>query len=80
MQIRVKLFATLSRYAPVDGLAGTPFFMEVQEDTKLGDLAELLKFPADLVKVSFVNGIIQPPDWGLKPGDDVGIFPPIGGG
>ena len=31
-------------------------------------------------KITFVNGIVQPLDWILAAGDDVGIFPPIGGG
>jgi molybdopterin converting factor small subunit len=39
-----------------------------------------LGIPAEETKVTFVNGIVQTLDYVLKPGDDTGIFPPIGGG
>ncbi len=81
MQITVKLFANLAAFGgDKDSLPGTPFKMEVEEGLTLGRLAKLLALPEGQVKVSFVNGIIQPPEWILKPGDEVGIFPPIGGG
>jgi sulfur-carrier protein len=80
MRVRVKLFANLMSYAPVTGLPGTPFEMEFPEPVSLQNLADCLKLPPDLVKITFVNGISQPFDTLLKPGDEVGIFPPIGGG
>jgi sulfur-carrier protein len=80
MRIRVKLFANLMPYAQVSGLPGTPFEIEVAESASLQNLADLLKLPPDLVKITFVNGISQPFEYLLKPGDEVGIFPPIGGG
>ena len=80
MHLRVKLFATLARYAPVDGLAGTPFDVEVPEPFNLAQLVTVLKLPEEEVKIAFVNGIIQTPDFLLSNDDDIGIFPPIGGG
>jgi molybdopterin synthase sulfur carrier subunit len=80
MRVSVKLFATLGKYASVSGLPGTPFEVELPEGACLGDLLAQLKIPAGLVKITFVNAVIQPLDWVLKAGDDVGIFPPVGGG
>jgi len=79
MKIQVKLFATLGRYSP-GGLPGTPFTVELREGATLQDLVNLLGIPAGETKVAYVNGIAQTLDHALKPGDDTGIFPPIGGG
>ncbi len=80
MRVHVKLFATLGVYAPVHGFPGTPFDVELSEGASLAALFEQLQIPADAVKISFVNAIIQPPEFILSEGDDVGIFPPVGGG
>jgi molybdopterin converting factor small subunit len=80
MKVQVKLFATLATYAPVVGLPGKPFEVEMTEGATLGDLVAQLKLPADLVKITFVNAVAQELTWALKAGDDIGIFPPIGGG
>jgi molybdopterin converting factor small subunit len=79
MQIRVKLFATLSRYA-LNGVPGIPFLMELSEGATLGDVVRQLKLPREEVKVFFVNGRARPEDWILQPGDEVGIFPLVAGG
>ena len=79
MKIHVKLFATLSRFSP-GGLPGTPFDVELKEGATLQDLVDQLGLPAEETKVTFVNGIVQPLGYVLQPGDDTGIFPPIGGG
>lgn len=79
MEITVKLFATLTRYRQ-GNRAGTPFTVELSENAKLCDLIDLLKIPSEETRVIFVNGIIQESEYILKDGDEVGIFPPIGGG
>ena len=79
MRVRAKLFATLSRhYAGV--MPGTPVEVEVSDKATLVDLVDLLHVPHDEVKMVFVNGRIRPLDYELQPGDEVGIFPPVGGG
>jgi sulfur-carrier protein len=79
MQVRVKVFATLSRYLP--GVRpGTPLLVDTPEGATLDLLVEQLKLPRDEVKVVYVDGRRQPMDYILKVGDEVGIFPPIGGG
>jgi molybdopterin converting factor small subunit len=79
MLITVKLYASLSRYA-AGGLSGTPFQLEICEGASLQELIDCLNIPAEETKVAFVNGVVQQLDWKLEPGDQVGIFPPIGGG
>ena len=79
MFIRVKLFATLSRYA-LNGASGVPFEVELSEGATVADVVNQLKLPREEVKVFFVNGRARPKDWILKPGDEVGIFPLVAGG
>ena len=79
MKVTVKLYATLSRYG-LGQRAGTPYEMELPEEATLQKLIEQLKIPIEETRITFVNGIIQEPDWKLKDGDEVGLFPPIGGG
>jgi molybdopterin synthase sulfur carrier subunit len=78
MRIKVKLFASLRRYADVK--PGTPFELELPEGACLQDLVDTLNIPPQEAKVIFVNGISHPMDWTLNPDDEVGIFPPIAGG
>lgn len=80
MQVKVKLFASLREYAPASQPAGIPFEMEIPAGSSLEDLVTCLKIPPGSTRVLFVNGIIQSSDLTLKAGDEVGIFPPIGGG
>ncbi len=80
MRVRVKLFATLAQYAPVTGLPGTPFELELPEGSTLATVVAQLHLPDEWIKITFVNGIVQELDWPLSAGDDIGIFPPVGGG
>ena len=79
MEVRVKLFATLARHL-ADVKPGTPFEVALCSGATVEDLVEKLDLPRDQVKVVFVNGRARPMDWFLESGDEVGIFPPIGGG
>jgi molybdopterin synthase sulfur carrier subunit len=79
MRVRVKLFATLRRYAENEK-AGVPFEVELAEAATLQELLIQLKIPVEEAKITFVNGVIQELDYVIKTGDEVGIFPPIGGG
>ncbi len=78
MQVRVKVFATLRRYIGTPG--GEAIKVELPEGATLADVTRALELPADQVKVVFVNGRARAEDWPLSPGDEIGIFPPIGGG
>jgi molybdopterin converting factor small subunit len=79
MQVWVKLFATLRKYAP-DGESAKPFLMDVNHGTRLINLLDMLDIPEESVRVKFVNGRARNWDYVLEPDDEVGIFPPIGGG
>jgi molybdopterin synthase sulfur carrier subunit len=79
MRVIVKLFATLARFSP-GGLPGTPFEMSLSASATIQDLVDKLGIPTEETKVSFVNGLTRPLDWVLEQDDEVGIFPPIGGG
>jgi molybdopterin synthase sulfur carrier subunit len=79
MQVRVKLYANLSRTLSHTA-PGIPFEFEVPHGATVGDLVNELKLPREEVKLFFVNGRARPIDWPLEPGDEVGIFPLIGGG
>jgi molybdopterin synthase sulfur carrier subunit len=79
MRVRVKLFATLRRYAENEK-AGVPFEVELAEAATLQELLIQLNIPVEEAKITFVNGVIQELDYVIKTGDEVGIFPPIGGG
>lgn len=79
MPVRVKLFATLSRYFG-DATPGTPLEIETPDGATLADLVNQLKLPREEVKVLFVNGRSRSMDWVLGPGDEIGIFPLVAGG
>ncbi len=79
MRVTVKLFATLSQYG-TGARAGTPFAVELPENSVVKDLMDLLHIPAEETKVVFINNMIREPDAALRDGDVVGMFPPVGGG
>ena len=79
MLVNVKLFATLQRYKP-DIPAGQIFSIELPEKSKIADLINKLQIRPNEVKVIFVNDRARAEIYRLKDGDEVGIFPPIGGG
>ena len=79
MQVQVKLFATLTQHLP--GIRpGSPFEVDLPDGATLADLVRQLNLPQAEVRVIFVNARAQPLSHVLNPGDEVGIFPPIGGG
>jgi len=79
LQIRVTLFATLTKFTPGKE-SGVPLVLEIAEGSTLSDLIGLLNIPEKEVKLTFVNGRFQEAEYKFKDNDQVGIFPPIGGG
>lgn len=79
MLVTVKLYASLARFSQ-GGLPGTPFELNLPELCTLQVLVDHLGMPHEETKVSFVNSLIRDLDWVLQQGDEVGIFPPVGGG
>jgi sulfur-carrier protein len=83
MVVTVKLYAGLARRAAItspEAVAGTPIEIELPKDATVADLIAKLELPKEEIKVTFVNGRACPRDRELDPGDEVGIFPPVGGG
>lgn len=88
MQIQVKLYATLIQLVPQalaagyggEIRAGTPLRVTLPNKSTLADLMDHLGLPREKVRVVFVNGRAQDMGYVLKPGDEIGIFPPVGGG
>jgi len=79
MTVYVKLFATLRRYRPGLGV-GESFPVRLPAGATVGDLLCELGLPEQEVKVVFVNAVHRESDHSLADGDEVGIFPPVGGG
>ncbi len=77
--VHVKLFATLRRYRPDLGL-GEALPVELPDGATVGDLVRELGLPEEEVRIVFVNGLFRDLDHVLADGDEVGIFPPVGGG
>ncbi len=88
MKVTVKLFATLARHIPETVrvkekpqlASGRPFTVDLPDGSFLEDLMKHLGLPEEEFKVAFVNGRARSLDHRLNEGDEVGIFPPIGGG
>jgi molybdopterin converting factor small subunit len=79
MHVTVKLYATLRHYGR-GGQAGAPFEIELPTEATVEELIKQLNIPMEETRITFVNGIIQELGCRLKDGDEVGMFPPIGGG
>jgi sulfur carrier protein ThiS len=88
VRVQLKLFATLAkRLSPIfhdqypQGLmAGFPVNMELPDNSSIADLLKRLGIDKEISLIIFVNGRGQNRDYKLVNGDQVGIFPPIGGG
>jgi len=79
MRVQVKVFATLVPHIP-NAVSAVPFDVEVADGATVDDLVAQLALPRADVKLIFVNGRARPPEWVLQPDDELGIFPPVGGG
>jgi sulfur-carrier protein len=82
MLVTVKLYAGLSRHlvGKRSLSAGTPLEVDLPDGATVADLIAELGLPDEEIKVTFINHRACPRDRKLEPGDEVGIFPPIGGG
>ena len=79
MVVHVRLFATLRRQYPDLGI-GESMPVELPDGATIEQLIKHLRLPATKVKIVFVNGITQHEKHVLSDGDQVGVFPPVGGG
>jgi len=72
MTIRVRLFATLREGRGKD--------LEIEKVQNGRELIEKLQIKEEDVAIFFVNGLHANIGVELKSGDEVSIFPPVGGG
>ncbi len=77
--VHARLYATLRRHRPGVGL-GEAIRVGLPEGATVGQLVQQMDLPADQVKLVFVNGLARDQRCVLADGDEVGIFPPVGGG
>ena len=60
--------------------AGVPFEADLNEKSTVVDLLVYLNLSKKDSVIVFINGRNRSPDHELAAGDQIGIFPPIGGG
>lgn len=74
MIVNVKLFATLriNRFSEKR--------CDLPQGTSVGELIRELELPREQISIIFVNGRHAKPETILNDGDEVSLFPPIGGG
>ena len=79
MHVKVKLFASLAAMVP-GSIPGSPVDVELPPGSDIRALVSRLNLPEDAPRVIFVNGRAEGMDRVLQETDEVGMFPPIGGG
>jgi molybdopterin converting factor small subunit len=79
MKVHVRVFATLRQYVQ-SHTPGSTFEIELPVGATLDDLVRQLNLPQEEVNIIYVNARAQSLSYVLSPGDEVGIFPKIGGG
>jgi molybdopterin converting factor small subunit len=80
MEIQVRLHGALSRYRPADGIATGAFHLDVAEGATIATVIDQLGIPASWVRGRFVNERPCEPRQPLSSGDQLVLFPPVGGG
>lgn len=79
IDVQVKLFATLRRHFPKLGI-GEAMTVALPDKSTVRQLLKEMNLPDDQIQVVFVNGTVQKREYPLNDGDEIGIFPPVGGG
>lgn len=79
LKVKVRLYATLSRYHP-QGKGTQAFTVKVSAEDTVARLIEQLGLEKDAVKLIFVRHKARTPGYRLQDGDEVAIFPPVAGG
>ena len=79
MTVEVRLFATLATFLPAGGRGGSAR-LDVPDGITARELTRRLGIPAELERVTLVNGLDVDPDRPLSAEDVVTVFPPLAGG
>ena len=76
MQIHVKLYGDLKKYAPGEQ---TDFVLTLEPGATLGDALKMVSIPMDRY-VSLINGRRATTEDRIEGGDILVLFPPVSGG
>ncbi|NVM02486.1 MAG: MoaD/ThiS family protein [Candidatus Helarchaeota archaeon] len=80
MQVFVKLYATLRKFAPAGTDIGESFTVNLEKGI-VSELIDRLGIPENQARIILINGTrVSDIEEKLKPDDLIVIFPPIGGG
>jgi len=79
VRVEVRLFATLAAFLPPRGREGA-VTLDLPPGSTVHDAIQHLGIPAELERVSLVNGGDAVPEQPLRAGDVVTVFPPLAGG
>lgn len=76
---RLRLYATLRKYAPEAPIGGN-VEITLTVGSTIADLSQLLKIPPSEVRLAFVNNLRQEDSYVIQDGDEIVLFPPVAGG
>jgi molybdopterin converting factor small subunit len=79
LKVKIKLFATLTKYLPPDAKNRTAE-LDTEEGTTTGQLLDQLEIPAALAHLTMINGHQESRDYVLQPDDLLTVFPQVAGG
>ncbi len=84
MNVKLKLYATLSEYLPAGASRANEVALSVPGEATVGELIEKYNLPHKLVYLVLLNGHFVPPAARearvLSEGDVLAMWPPIAGG
>jgi molybdopterin synthase sulfur carrier subunit len=79
INVKVRAYAGLGRY--LSGLtAGVSMEITVPHGATIGALLDQVGIPRAETKLCFVGSLHREQDYVLSEGDEVALFPPVGGG
>ncbi len=79
MEVDVRVFATLRRYMPEQGI-GEALRLDVQDGATLGRICDQLGIPRQEIKIVMQNGLQVDFDTPAEPDARIAYIPAVGGG
>ncbi|HUT52989.1 MAG TPA: MoaD/ThiS family protein [bacterium] len=79
MKITARLFATLRDFLP-PGSDGYEAELEIEEGASVKTVIGLLRIPAEIRLIIFINSVHADGNTILREGDALSMFPPLAGG